>query len=319
MQTIAAFLTLAFGTAVAFAGSIATLKVANLSVDISERQGKIDATKYLESHFETATTSYTRILIEMGNLYSAAIILENRIWEIEADTTHQNMELKNRENLGSEWKYFCDKLALVIEAIKTMMQDAFCMKTFVRSVSLHKEESWLYKIFSELLHEGMDLRKIDISLDNLSDCLAVLEIAKRRLSTDNVLETLSNNLKINYLSEQPIFNKHYDNKAVRSLFFLGNLISYNTYKLKNGQVYFCSYGTAIIKDFILSIPDGKIIKESMYDFYKNLSFAIPSIQNGFEPNQLISKSMLYAISDAERIDHLYLLVSSKEKDIENEK
>ncbi len=139
MQTIAAILAMSFGTAVAFSGSLATLKVANITTNIADRQGRIDATKYLEDRFTAATRNYTAILNVMGSLYASVIILEEKIYEIEDKYKDKmedpDFEVKLAELLVQELDFFCDNLKELIALIKNLMQDNFCIKTFMYNFS----------------------------------------------------------------------------------------------------------------------------------------------------------------------------------------
>src|SRR5579863_3930535 len=53
IQSITAILALMFGTSAAVAGAYATIQIANLGLQLSERQGSLDAVKFLEERFHT--------------------------------------------------------------------------------------------------------------------------------------------------------------------------------------------------------------------------------------------------------------------------
>lgn len=314
VQALTSLLALILGTAATFAGAIATLRVASLGLNISERQEKVDALDFLESRFTKTTEIFSSILLGIGNLYAAGIIVESNIPALNTESMSAEnniVELMIRDvpkSLSVELEYLCEALTSLINSLLALAQDEFSVFCLARNIIIN--DSKLDNIRNKIIRYGYTTNETDLSLGNLSDIIAILEIAKRKLKRNDLSLVVQARLYTN-ATNSPIFDLNYNNASVRSFFLLGNLLYSYSSSLSDGRVFIVSYGAAILRDLISSIPNESVIKESLCLRYPELSFAISSLKSKFNPQTLLSKSVSAAINEIDKIGDLYCLISNK--------
>ena len=307
MQTLIGIVALVLGTSGTVAGAIATLRVAGLGLDISERQEKADAAIFLEGRHSKTVEIYSNILVELGSLYAASIVVESQVpqFDIEKFMNHDQQQLKAMpKSLRVEIDYLCDKLDSLAQAIEKLAQDEFSLSCFAQNL-LNLPQSWLDDISRQLIDRGLSAMEATVSLANPLEIIALLEICRRRLKAGKLENVFTAMIAARASGG---FGLSYDNGSVRSLFFLGNLVFHRMDQSPGEELYIASYGAAIIRDLTFAIPDGGFIRSVLKDRYSYLSVAFPSLKTDFRPQNLISSSLRAAIQQAEQIGKLYFLV-----------
>jgi hypothetical protein len=315
IQMLVSALALVLGTAGAFAGAVASLRVAGLGLTVSERQARSDAIQFLEGRFSRSTDIFAKVILACGNLYAAGILVENAVPAFDVSpedlvdgvvdsTIRKLFNTGSPEPLKAEIGYLGETIEALVGAIEALAQDEFSLYCF--RVAAASQRGWLREIEEEL----HDTRQA-VSLESLAEITSILQVLKRRLRDEHLGGVLSARVAANTASTPQFGGFDYDNRAVRSLMFLGNLLLYRIGKLPDGRTFVASYGAALLRDMIRSIPDGASIDRALGQRYPHLSFALPELKSEFDPASLSSSSLSLAISDAEKIGRLHLLVSQE--------
>jgi hypothetical protein len=165
-------------------------------------------------------------------------------------------------------------------------------------------------IGSTLAKLGMAETATRVDLDNIAVLCSLFDVSRRKFADDDMssviaARTLTNSADID------LFGRGYDNRSVRSLFFLGNLIFCHSGALPDGRMFIASYGAAMIHDLMRAMPNDEVIRESLRTRYPDISFAVDGLRQSFNPDTVISSFAKFALESADEIGGLYLLISKE--------
>jgi hypothetical protein len=307
VQALTSILALFVGSATSIGGAVATLQLASLGLDISKRQELRDNTAFIDGKVSGAIKLFSNLLVATGNVYSSGIMVDARIPVLEREGLIEKLNDKAPENLSPEMVQLAAKLQQLIEAINEILKDDFAHYCFRRQAAKYKGK--LKHISDSLIELGIEPGAATVSIRNLSDVAAFLELASRRLDDGGLGDLIHARLYTNS-ADTELFNLSYNNKNVRTFFFTGNLIFCRTeIKSPSGKMFIASYGTAILHDLVKIIPNGKAISRHVSKRYSSLLHQINEYQIDFDPHDVAPSGLLSAINDAEEIGDLYMLIS----------
>lgn len=158
VDTLTGVLALIIGTASAMgSGAIAALKVASLGLEISRQQERRDNLEFIDSKIEIATNIFSELTIALGDVYSSAISVNNKIPHIEGDHLLECMENEIEDSLKFEVRQLADNIKHLCLLLKQIMMNDFARKCFYHSV---QNKNLKCNILNDLL------KKIDTDLSN---------------------------------------------------------------------------------------------------------------------------------------------------------
>ncbi len=311
VQALTALFGLFVGSAASIGGAVATLQLASLGLEISKRQEMRDDTAFIDEKASNAIKLYSELLVSIGSVFSSGVIVDMKIPSLEKEGLLEKFEEKVSEELKLEMLQLSEKVVQLIDALNNILKDDFSHYCIQQQASSF--EGKLSHISRGLIDLGMHPSEVTVSISNLSDIVALLEVASRRIDDGKLGDLVQARLFANS-SNIGLFNIPYDHRNVRSFFFLGNIIfARSETESPSGKLFIASYGAAILHDLIKIIPDGTAISESLSARYP-LLHQVNKHQIYFEPANVTSRNLLSAIAEAEKIGDLYLLISDEQED-----
>ena len=305
VQALASVLTLFFGTAAAIGGAIAAIQVASLGLEIAHRQEQRDSTQFIETKVTRSIDLYSNLLIALSEAYALAVFLDVNTSHITKQHIIDQMKQDTPIEVSIAMKAFAESLWALNHVIRQLIRDEFTHYCFTRSVE--ELESKLDHLNKKLLSLGTEESMLTLSVTDLSDITAILDVAARRVQMDTVGNLIKAQLLTNPDIEQ--FGMPYNNRNVRSFMFAGNLIfSMNDYEQKNQVNYIASYGAAIFHDLLYAVPDGERITDCITDRYQEIAKQAGEQNISFNPHNISSDTLKSAVKDVESIGDLYLLI-----------
>ncbi len=303
IQTLTGFIAMIIGTAASIGGSVAALQVANLGLIISRSQEKRDTTQFLEERAGRAIEKFSRLLVSVSEVYSSGILVESRIPHMDKSAGAKKlMDAPMEEALGREVVGLADSIARLIDALRILGQDDFAMFCYTRAAQT---------LNSKILHLNNGLARLDmersaltLDISSITDIAAILDIAQKRIRAK---ETMADIVQARvFTNARDFFGKEYDNRSVRSLFFIGHMIMTMSQRDNQKGAFLACFGAAIIHDLVRIVPDGAFIQSCLKTRYPELSDS-RTLGPDFTPSFLVSNFLESALTDAEVIGDLYLL------------
>lgn len=307
VQALSAMLALTLGTAAAIGGAIATIQVANLGLKISQQQEARGSIQFLESRTTHAIENYGELLISLSELYAAGTLLNLSIPVM--DNNAQNLEAEGEKRAPeatlAEMTAFTGAVERVQNAIRTITLDEF--SRFCLAEQAQALDSKLSYLNQELAKMEFEESVLTLSVENLIGLSVMLGLGKQKFSEGKMGILIEARLKTNSADEE-MFNKPYNNRAVRTLFFIGNsLVAISN--LSKTPAFIASFGTAIIHDLYYIIPTGETILDCAKKRYGNVVANGAEIRTDFNPSEIIDPGLRFALESANEIGGLYLLSS----------
>ena len=304
-QALATVLSLLFGTAATAGGAIATIHVASFGLDISERQDRLESTRFIEAKVTRSIDHYSNLLIALSDVYASAVVVDVKMPELDNSRILQIIDQDVPEELSIEMVVLADRLVALNNAIGLMMRDDFsyyCFRRFAKQTN--GKLAHLNKALQAL---GVEESKLTLSVKNMSDIAAIVDVASRRVRAGKYGDLIQARLLVNS-SDIHLFGMPYNNRNVRSFMFTGNLIFSMAELEEPGQPsYIASFGAAIFHDLLYSVPNGKRIEECVEKRYPTVFEALPIQEVFFDPDNISADNLLSAIEDVEALGDLYLL------------
>lgn len=306
VQALASMLALFFGTAAAVGGAIATLQVASLGLDISERQESRDSTQFIDDKSAKTISLYSSLLVSLSDVLASATVVDVKIPHLEKEGVIGQMNDTAPDALKTEMLALSERLLNLNAAITEILKDDFSHYCFQESIS--SINSKLVHINKTLGILGVPDSELTLSIEHLSDINAIIELAARRIDDGGLGDLIQSRVFTNS-SDIEMFNLHYDSRNVRTFVFTGNLIfARSDIDTQTKNMYIASYGAAILHDLQISVPNGDLISECLASRYPSIAKQAKEHQLHFNPNNVTSKNFLSAIRDIETIGDLYLLI-----------
>ncbi len=310
-QALASVLALVFGTAATAGGAIAAIRVAALGFEIAERQDHIDRTRFIETKVTHSVDCFSNLLIALGNAYAALIVVNHKIPHLDKERIVEQMSDDAPIEVSVEMEALAERLSEIGNAINRIARDEFTYFCFRKSEA--RIQSKISHLNRSLLPFGVQESALTLSINQLSDISAMLDIAARKLRTGNLGDLIQARV-YTVSSDIDLFGVEYNNKAVRDFMFMGNLTcATSDHNAKDGRVYIASFGAAIFHDLVRAVPNGKMIAECIKERYPIVSEQLPIQDNIFDPETIASGSLLTAIKDVDAIGDLYLLKGTNEQ------
>lgn len=304
IQAAAAALGLLFGTIGTFAGAIASLNIAALGLRVSQAQERIAAVSFLEDRFSRAASAFAEIALSVGELYADGVALDVRLPSVDRESVSKLMNEKLPEELRDETDRFANSLERLAKAQRAIALDDFASACFARGLA--RGGAMSPKLSRELVALGAPESEVAMSVDNLADFKSLLEMAATNVRDHTWSRMLTARLAAN-ASEIPAMNKSYDNRSVRSLFVIGNLILNRTEQLQTGKLCVAALGAAMIHDIARCLPTSEDMRATLAELYPENARHVAVMRTKFDARSLVSSYLLKALNDADQIGGLYLL------------
>lgn len=308
IQSITAILALIFGTSAAVAGAFATIQLANLGLRLSERQNTMDALKFLEERFHTATHLYSNALFALDRLFSCGLSVDRTIPPLSREHAIEQMKTLKPAELAAEMGALNDAIIELMKDLRALATDEFAAYCF--AVGAGRMQSQLRMIGNSLAALGIEESEAKVDLENIAGLCALFDVSRRRVRDDTLSSVIEARTFTNS-ADIALFGKGYNNQSVRSLFFLGNLIFCRSDAVRDGRMFIASYGAAMIHDLIRAMPTGEVIRECLRAQYPEIAPAVERLKQSFHPDQVISSFAKYALDSADKVGGLYLLLSKE--------
>jgi len=268
-QTITSVIALFFGTAAAIGSAVATLQVASFGLEISKQQEKQNRTTYIESKTNHAISLYADVLVALSDVYTSGVSVDLGIPKIKKNFVLEKMGGELPKNLEIEVSLLTSSLKKLVVALHNLSKDEFAVYCLLEKGKHFKGK--LQHLNKKTIENGLPKSMNDVHILFLSDIAAFLDIAQRRLATKTYSELIQARLFAN-ATETDFFGVHYDNRNVRTFFFLGNLIFNVTPDgpPSSDNLFIASYGSAIMHDLFKIIPNGDFIESCAKSHYKEI-------------------------------------------------
>lgn len=313
-QALATVLLLFFSTAAAAGGAIATIKVASLSVEISKRQDDLDRTRFVEAKVTRSVDYYSNLLISLSDAYASAVVVDvrmselDKIPELDKKRILQLMALDVPAELSVEMVALSDRLSALNNSISLIMRDDFAHYCWRKSAEQTKQTISKLEHLNKALRElGVEESKLTLSVENLSDITAIVDVAARRVRASKYGRLIRARLFANSSDIEPSVISD-NNGNVRSFMFTGILIfSMSEVEGQGRPPYIASFGAAIIHDLLHSVPNGERIVKCFRERYPKVSGELLDQEVIFDPHNISSANLLSAIEDVEATGYLKLL------------
>lgn len=247
----------------AFVGVIAALigyQATNRATELQERVFEKESGTEVRETAETAIGLYAKLLISIELAYAEATLLEGRFLKVIKQKTGQEKlaELKIlQETLAGE-------MMGIDTALRNIAVNSFANSCYQKQWEDKEDELWSLKIEEkfdfhpsktiDFIRLGRFLRVGAESLQSEKEILEHLKLA------EVLAKEVQNNLQNS--------NQKPQDKSYRPFLFLGNLISFFT-NSKECPTYVGLHGSALLADFITTVPDQDKVKECLKTYYGN--------------------------------------------------
>jgi hypothetical protein len=316
IQIITSLLTLFIGLAVSIGGAIASIQVASLGLEISKKQEQRDNIAFLEEKASNSVKLFSNLLISINKIYSSSILIDSEVQKtIEQSSISNSDEIVDKitnakfADLETTMSLFSKDLLEISDIVNNIIMDDFAYYCIKQQISKDHDKLKLEHISQKLKSFGLPDREVSVHIEHLIDFNTLLRIATAKINKYTWSDLVAAKLLTNLTETDVIFSKiEYDNQAVRSFIFLGNLIYHRTEVQPNKTKFAALYGAAILHDLVQIIPQDKNILEYLKQLYPSMIEGdnIPKIF--FEPS-VISQDILNIINDIENIGDLYVLTT----------
>jgi hypothetical protein len=307
-SAVAAMFAFVAGPAAAVGGAVATITLARAALSVSRRQESRQANEFIETRVNEATKRFSELAASLSQVTASGIQVEASLSEItEQDpdvSSYADKPLSGR--LLDTVNIFRQSLSGLRENLTALQLDRFPLAIY--KTTLAKEDSALDKVAEKLVEHGFTELESEISRTDLAMVIQVIRIAENRLQYPDFSNLLAPRLSTN-LANAPSVGMAYDNAALRSFIFCGNLIYNRTEHSKKipNVLISASYGTAIIADLARSIPDSSSIRSNLRNLYPDLDEYIHKMFLDFDAQQILGEHFTFALSSLEEKPGLLFL------------
>jgi hypothetical protein len=311
-SVITAILALFFGTAATIAGAVATIKLANLALTISERQDARDARDFLETRINKSIELFTEITIAISELLVTGFKVKADLFDVTTAKPDviEYIEGEITNPLKESVISFQASLLHLRASLLSLQKNPFGLKCFNNQLS--EKDSLLNYITNEFVSLGYSREEVEVLEEDITGIAHFMSIAQAKLQHHTFAPLLAAVLQTN-LADAESVGKGYDHAALRNLIFTGNLIFNRTDPPKGGRgLISVSYGTAMLYDLYHSIPDKDAIRNGLREAYPDLRNYIDNMVIDFEPEQLIGSNFTFALSGFKERKDLIFLTTKEE-------
>lgn len=309
VDALTGILALIIGSASALGSAVAALKVASLGLEISRQQERRDNLDFVDSKIEIATNIFSELAITLGDIYSSAVSVNNKIPHIKGNPMDY-MENEIDDSLKSEVCQLADNIKHLCLLLKQIMMNDFARSCFYHSAqNKNLKCSMLNDLLKDIDPNPSKHTIYTLDINNLSDIISILDLSQRQIITGKLGKLIDTRLKTNS-ADTALFNCPYNNQSVRDFFFLGNIIL-NITSMDQNPVFIANYGAAILHDIYSVIPDGKIMKSILLKNYPDIFILMKNYDIDFCPQNIVSRYFKDAINEADKICNTYALVGNR--------
>jgi hypothetical protein len=308
IQGLSAFLTLLFATAAAIGGAVATLRLANLGLSISEQQDARESIRFLEDRAREAIELYSRVIISASDVFAAGVRLDLSLPQFKPEEVAAQLQASVPDGVRAEYDNLSDHFSSLAENLRALARNDFAAYVVTqKGKGFHGE---LHEICTRLKQLGIPETEIDLRIHDLVDIAALLDVAAARLKEGRWSSVITARLTTNAAGIGK-FARNYDNRNVRSFFFVGNILFARVEEGSGGLRFVASFGSAILRDLVLLQPNGCEIRNAQAARYSSIWPGTKGLIIEFDPANVLARTLASAIAEGEKLGRqmgsLYLL------------
>jgi hypothetical protein len=263
------------------------------------KQLSTEALQVIESDLKDIDALSADLGLALSSYYASGIAL--RLDLLDYTTKYPDIQTYVEKpltaNLREDVQDVIDKLGTLQAALSAIQRNRFAAACWNRA-TIKLPNGALTRVREDLLQQGFTESEATIEGSDISGLLQFFALAERRLRQFTFGPILTAVLATNSADIKGV-GQGYDNAALRSLVFSGNLIFvFMTQSKKDPQASLVvSWGTAIMIDIFAAIPTEQIVQEELSARYPESSSAIQKLQLRLTPNSGVGADFRMATAE----------------------
>jgi hypothetical protein len=268
-----------------------------------------DAKRDIDSGLREMESVFADLGLGLSAYYAAAVSL--RLDLLDYTTKHPDVgsyvDRPLTPELSRDAQEVIAKLASIRAALAGIQRHRLSANCWERSAR-SSQGGALGQVRQSLIEHGFTNQEATIDIADLSNLQQFMAMAERHLGQLTFGGPLEAVLATNS-ADIPGVGKAYDNAALRTLVFAGNLIfAFVTQsKTEAGRGLVASWGSAMLLDLYSSIPDTDVVRAEFADRYKPAAKAVATMSMTFNARRTISSDFEIAAKELRKKTGLLFL------------